>query len=288
VLDLTGWDGGVRVISLEISTWLQSKLQASGQKGFVVGVSGGIDSAVVSSLCANTLKPTVCLTLPIYQPPSHIVRAEEHITALKKKYGRNVSSFEVDLTLTFEALKTSLPADIRNSELTMANVRARLRMTTLYTFAGAAGLLVAGTGNKIEDYGVGFFTKYGDGGVDLSPIGDLTKTQVYAVGKYLGVPESTLKAVPTDGLWTNDRSDEDQIGATYAELEVAMEMCQALNIETKAAWHALVVRGWAPNLSLRERTVMAIYLERHEKNMHKMEMPPICRISSKTKAGQSE
>lgn len=262
-------------IANTISNWLVERLIASNQKGFVIGVSGGIDSAVVSSLCARTYRPTVCVTLPIHQPPAHVVRANDHIDSLKQQW-QTVTSFEVDLTQSFETFKAVLPAEVQSSELSMANLRSRLRMSALYTFAGSMKLLVAGTGNKIEDYGVRFFTKYGDGGVDLSPIGDLTKTQVYAVGKFLGVPESILTAPPTDGLWANDRSDEEQIGATYPELEAAMSICTMFNIETKAKWQAIQDAGFTRNLSPRERAVVGIYLDWHEKGQHKMEMPPVC------------
>ena len=203
-----------------IVTWLDAYSKQSFTQGFVVGISGGIDSALTSTLCALTKKPVIVLNMPIRQHKAEFDRGSEHIEWLKKKY-TNVTSETVNLTDIFEKIENDFPANIQDF-LTMANTRARLRMLTLYAFAGHHKMLVAGTGNKIEDFGVGFFTKYGDGGVDVSPIADLMKSQVYALAKELNVVESILKAKPTDGLFADERSDEDQIGATYDELEWAM------------------------------------------------------------------
>ena len=204
---------------MHITDWLTDYCTTNRQKGFVIGVSGGIDSAVTSALCARTGLPTVCVEMPIHQVRSHVERALEHVAHLRKHHA-NVSLERVDLTPTFEAMRVALPTDAPQAavELALANTRARLRMTTLYHIAGLRGYLVAGTGNKVEDFGVGFFTKYGDGGVDLSPIADLTKTEVYDVGRELGIVESIMKAAPTDGLFGDSRTDEDQIGASYPEL----------------------------------------------------------------------
>ncbi len=210
-------------INNHIVRWLKDYATAAKVNGFVVGVSGGIDSAVTSTLCAQTGLKTWCLELPIHQAQSHIDRKKEHILQLKQRFS-NVESATIDLTPTFELFKMSLPnfETHPNRDLALANTRSRLRMTTLYYFAGIQGLLVAGTGNKVEDFGVGFFTKYGDGGVDLSPIADLMKSEVVALGAFLKVPHSILTAQPTDGLFGDSRSDEDQLGASYDELEWAM------------------------------------------------------------------
>ena len=185
-----------------ITNWLKTYIAESKTKGFVVGISGGIDSAVTSTLCAKTGINVLCLEMPIHQAPAHVSRAQEHIEFLKKKY-KNVSSYKVNLTPVFEALKNEISSDGSQNkiEMSLANTRARLRMTTLYYHAGLNNYIVAGTGNKVEDFGVGFYTKYGDGGVDLSPIADLLKSEVYELGKYLNVPKSIIEAAPSDGLF---------------------------------------------------------------------------------------
>lgn len=246
-----------------IVSWLSGYAAGCGSKGFVVGISGGIDSAVVSALCARTGLPTLCVELPIHQAASQVSRAAEHVENLMREYP-NVERATADLTQPYEALLAKLPAEGNNYELTTANTRSRLRMTTLYFYAGLRGALVAGTGNKVEDFGIGFYTKWGDGGVDISPIGDLTKTEVFELGAYLGVCESILKAKPTDGLFGDDRSDEEQIGATYPELEWAMERYN------KGAR--------AEQFEGREREVMEIYIRRHCANRHKMEPIPVCEL----------
>ncbi|MCX6155640.1 MAG: NAD(+) synthase, partial [Candidatus Kapabacteria bacterium] len=207
-----------------ITNWLLQKLDDSRQSGFVVGVSGGIDSATVSTCCAKTGKKLIALNMPIHQPSSQLSRAEEQCNWLKLNF-TNVETFLIDLTEIYETIIRTLPLEAKN-EIALVNLRSRLRMMTLYSFANSNNFLVAGTGNKVEDYGIGFFTKYGDGGVDISPIGDLTKTEVYQLAAYLDVPESIQKAAPTDGLWEIDRTDEEQIGATYPELEWAMDFCE--------------------------------------------------------------
>ena len=219
-------------ISSKIEKWLTDYLKSSGQKGFVVGVSGGIDSAVVSALCANTGKPTILVSLPIKERFNSL--SNEHIKALCENYP-NVKSVEIDLTKTFNSFFHTVDSraiiddldedDLGDNELRnlkFANLRSRMRMMSLYFVAQSNSMLVVGTGNKIEDFGIGFYTKYGDGGVDISPIADLMKSEVYDLGRYLRVSESILKSRPTDGLWVDGRTDEDQIGATYDELEWAM------------------------------------------------------------------
>ena len=256
-----------QAVADHITAWLKDYCERNHQKGFVVGVSGGIDSALTSTLCARTGLPTLCLEMPIHQASNQVSRALEHIAWLQASYP-NVGMERVELTPVFDQLVDTLPRHEQQEvmDLALANARARLRMTTLYYFAGLHGYLVAGTGNKVEDFGVGFFTKYGDGGVDLSPIADLTKTEVYAVARELGVVESLMVAKPTDGLWGDDRSDEDQIGASYPELEWAMDLRErALDPEAMA-------------LTDRQRTVLAIFDRRKAANRHKMEPIPVCGI----------
>jgi NAD+ synthase len=247
--------------------WLKQYSEQSKTNGFVVGISGGIDSAVTSALCAKTGKPLICLNMPIHQHKSEYDRGHEHIDWLKKNF-RNVTSHEVELTETFKSFEAVLPADIQDW-LTMANTRSRIRMTTLYAFACHHKMLVAGTGNKVEDFGIGFFTKYGDGGVDLSPIADLMKSDVYALAAEMGVVDSILKAKPTDGLFADSRSDEDQIGATYDELEWAMKFI--------AKPHDF------STLSEREKIVLDIYTRMNRANRHKMNPIPVCLIPDELK-----
>ena len=253
-----------------IVEWLDDYAQSCGVQGFVVGISGGIDSALCSTLAAMTGRKVVCVSLPIHQATAQVSRGDEHIAWLKGKFA-NVESAVTDLTEPYEAFLSALPKteDVAKQQLTEANTRSRLRMTALYYYAGLSGLLVVGTGNKIEDFGVGFYTKYGDGGVDISPIADLTKSEVFALSAHLGVCESILSAKPTDGLFGDDRSDEDQIGASYPELERAM-----------AAWERGAV---ADDFEGREREVFDIFLRRNRANRHKMEPIPICPIPAEWK-----
>ena len=244
-----------------IVTWLKSYSERSKTNGFVIGISGGIDSAVTSTLCALTGKPVMVLNMPIRQFKTEFDRSNEHMNWLKQNF-TNVTAHTVELTEAMASLEKAFQNNVEDF-LTLANTRARLRMTTLYAFAGRHALLVAGTGNKIEDFGIGFFTKYGDGGVDLSPIADLTKTQVYALAKELGVVDSILKARPTDGLFADGRTDEDQIGASYPELEWAMDY-----LEKKETYE----------LSTRQKHVMEIYITRNKANRHKVETIPVCEI----------
>jgi NAD+ synthase len=248
-----------------ITNWLKEYATNAKVNGFVLGVSGGIDSALTSTLCARTGLPTLCIEMPIHQEENQVSRAEEHITQLKERFN-NVSETRVDLTFAFEGFKNTLPeAEISTKlDLCLANTRARLRMTTLYYFAGLHELLVVGTGNKVEDFGVGFYTKYGDGGVDLSPIADLMKSEVYDLAAYLGVPNSIQEAEPTDGLFGDSRTDEDQIGASYDELEWAMKM-QNKNRS-------------ADEFYGREKDVFKIYSRLNSINQHKMMPIPICKI----------
>jgi len=256
----------IEKVNSHIVEWLNSYAKNSKVNGFVIGISGGVDSAVTSTLCAQTGLKVLCVEMPIHQAPSQVSRAKEHIEQLKSRFP-NVISAVADLTSVFETFKSEVP--ITNNEstvnLSLANTRARLRMTTLYYFAGIHGLLVAGTGNKVEDFGVGFYTKYGDGGVDLSPIADLMKSEVFQLGAYLKIPNSILTAAPTDGLFGDDRSDEDQLGASYDELEWAM-----LLTEKEIATN---------DFSEREKEVLRIYKKLNQNNQHKMNPIPVCKIN---------
>jgi NAD+ synthase len=248
-----------------IVTWLKDYADNAGIKGFIIGISGGIDSAVTSALCAKTGLNLLCLEMPIHQSENQETRAGNHIEWLMKNFG-NVNRQPVNLTPVFDSLLASLPP-VENEEqrfMSLANTRARLRMTTLYYFAALKGYLVAGTGNKVEDFGVGFYTKYGDGGVDLSPIADLLKSEVYEIAKALGINEEIIVAAPTDGLWGDDRTDEDQIGASYPELEWAMSM----NDQGKSV----------EDFSGRNKQVFTIFKKLNLANQHKMLPIPICEI----------
>ena len=253
-------------VSRHIVDWLKSYCEQSNLNGFVIGVSGGIDSAVTSILCAETGKRVVLLNMPIRQQSAEFLLAKKHIEDLTDRYP-NVESHELELTEVFESFEKSMPFPIESNQLSMANSsRARLRMMTLYAVGQAHGLLVAGTGNKIEDFGIGFYTKYGDGGVDLSPIADLTKTEVFALAATLNVIEEIQQAAPTDGLWGDGRKDEDQIGASYAELEWAMGFSGEKNDLTK-----------------RQIEVLNIYNRLHKINQHKMLPIPVCKIPDNLK-----
>lgn len=242
--------------------WLRDYSLQSKTRGFVVGVSGGIDSAVTSALAARTGRPLLCVEMPIHQAESQVSRASKHIDQLMAEFD-NVSRVQVELTDVFEGFIQAVPKTRdKDHDMALVNTRARLRMTALYYFAGLRQSLVVGTGNKVEDFGVGFFTKYGDGGVDLSPIADLYKSEVYAIAEEMGIIEEIMVAAPTDGLWGDDRTDEDQIGASYPELEWAMEFQR---------------KGGDPeSLSGREKEVYTIYDRMHRANKHKMVPIPVC------------
>ena len=209
-------------LAFDIDRWLQDYYYFHAIKAFVVGVSGGIDSAVVSTLCARTEHPTYVLTMPLHSKKENTELSDAHAKALVDKYP-NVKVVNIDLTETYDKFMLNVDDTFTGSQLANANTKSRLRMVSLYQVAGSVGGIVVGTGNKVEDYGIGFYTKYGDGGVDIAPIADLYKTEVRELGWHLGVMNEIIDAKPTDGLWDDGRSDEDQIGATYAELEEAME-----------------------------------------------------------------
>ncbi|MCW2120523.1 NAD(+) synthase [Flavobacterium sp. 7A] len=256
----------VAKVNNHIVNWLKNYATTAKVNGFVIGISGGVDSALTSTLCAQTGLQVVCVEMPIHQHKDHVSRGREHIEQLKSRFP-NVSNIETDLTPIFETFKSQVPADFEESklQLTLANTRARLRMTTLYYHAGVHGLLVAGTGNKVEDFGVGFYTKYGDGGVDISPIADLMKSEVFALATYLKVPESILKAQPSDGLFGDEKTDEQQLGASYDELEWAMLVLE----------HNKSIE----NFTEREKEVFEIYQRLNRANQHKMNPIPVCKIN---------
>ena len=229
----------------KIVGWLTEQLIHSDQKGFVIGVSGGVDSAVTSTLCAKTGYPIIVLNLPINQANDQHNRSNEHINWLKTKFD-NVKHYTVDLTSVYDSFKEAVP---HCDELALANSQSRIRMTTIYSFANYNNFLVAGTGNKVEDYGVGFFTKYGDGGVDISPIADLLKSEVYGLAKALNIIQTIQDAPPTDGLWGDNRTDEEQIGASYDELEWALNYYDQFGSS---------ITGLSP----RQREVLRIYVNR--------------------------
>ncbi|MDY6905307.1 MAG: NAD(+) synthase [Thermodesulfobacteriota bacterium] len=245
-----------------ITNWLKEYCTIAGMKGFVVGISGGIDSAVTSTLCAKTGRPVQVLNMPIFQDTRQLSLADRQGQWLTKHFS-NVTVATEDLSPVFTSFKKTLPPDLGDNH-TLANTRSRLRMITLYAYATHNHMLVTGTGNKVEDFGVGFYTKYGDGGVDISPIADLMKSEVYAVARHLGIIEDILSAPPTDGLWMDNRSDEDQLGATYEELEWAMRFDEQPTDETA--------------LSARQREVLRIYRKFNRANRHKMLPIPVCTI----------
>ena len=219
-------------LKTRIVDWIKDYYTKSNLQSLVVGVSGGIDSAVVSTLCAKTGLPTYVVRMPLESSHENTRLSDLHAQQLAEKYD-NVTNVQIELSSVYDSLLHSIKwwseaqqfdkKEFTSDELANANTKSRIRMVTLYQIAGAKKGIVVGTGNKVEDYGIGFYTKYGDGGVDIAPIADLYKTEVRELGGYLGVDALIIDAKPTDGLWEDGRSDEDQIGATYAELEEAME-----------------------------------------------------------------
>jgi len=251
-------------LSEDISGWIKKYADENGISTLVVGISGGIDSAVTSTLCAKSGLETIAVNMPIHQESSQYNLARRHSKWLESRWA-NVSSHLVDLTESYDSYVEGALEGLGISELSLANTRARLRMTTLYAISGSRRGIVVGTGNKVEDFGVGFYTKYGDGGVDISPIADLLKSEVYALAKEMDIIQDIQNSVPNDGLWPDGRSDEDQIGATYEELEWAMAQGDEAQRE---------------DLSDRQKEVLEIYQELHESNSHKMKPIPIYLKSS--------
>ena len=250
-------------VTNHIINWLKDYLEKSNLNGFIVGVSGGIDSALTATLCAKTSHPVKCLEMPIHQNKMQNLNSSIQINWLKSNFP-NVTCDEVNLSNIFDEF-IDMTTDTANelTNLALANSRARLRMLTLYYYSTINRYLVAGTGNKVEDFGIGFYTKYGDGGVDISPIADLLKSQVFELGNHLNLPKEILSATPTDGLWEDGRNDEDQIGASYDEIEWAMNRdSDDINSETNN----------------REKEVISIFKSLNTKNMHKMIPIPVCEI----------
>ena len=250
-------------VTNHIINWLKDYLEKSNLNGFIVGVSGGIDSALTSTLCAKTGHPVKCLEMSIHQNKMQNLNSSIQINWLKSNFP-NVTSDEVNLSNVFdEFIKITTDKSNELTNLALANSRARLRMLTLYYYSTINRYLVAGTGNKVEDFGIGFYTKYGDGGVDISPIADLLKSQVFELGNHLNLPKEILSATPTDGLWEDGRNDEAQIGASYDEIEWAMNRdSDDINSETNN----------------REKEVIGIFKSLNTKNMHKMIPIPVCKI----------
>src|SRR6056300_625785 len=234
-----------------IQSWISTYVNEMPKKAqsLVVGVSGGIDSAVVSTISAMTGIKTIVLSMPIKQIKDQDDLSKLHCNWLQKNF-KNTKYLNINLDETFSKFEDALGKN--DNEHAFANSRARLRMTTLYQVAGSNYGIVVGTGNKVEDFGVGFYTKYGDGGVDISPIADCTKTQVWEMGKELGINPSIINAAPTDGLWSDGRNDEQQLGMSYQELEEAMSN---------------------PNSANRSK-----YLKIREMNLHKINPIPVCKF----------
>ena len=241
-----------------IAKWIKDYAIKSKQQALIVGVSGGIDSALTSLLCAKTKLRTIAVSIPIHQHINELNNSNIHLDWLCKNY-KNVQPITIELTKLLNLYTELIPKDFQ-TDLGFANSRSRMRMMTLYQIASKERGLVVGTGNKVEDFGIGFFTKYGDGGVDISPIADLTKTEVRELAKFCQINQNILSAPPTDGLWQDEKTDEDQIGASYEELEWAMEY------------------SYTDDLNGREKEVLEIYRNLNEQNQHKINPIPVCKI----------
>ena len=258
-----------------IVSWIREYADNNGINALVVGVSGGIDSAVVSTLCARTGIPTFVLTMPLASKMDNTILSTSHATYLRETYS-NVVMQNVELSSTYEQLMKVIDwwtdmhggekGTYTSNELANANTKSRLRMVTLYQVAGSVGGIVVGTGNKVEDYGIGFYTKYGDGGVDIAPIADLYKTEVWELGRHLGVDQRIIDAAPTDGLWEDSRTDETQVGASYEDLEWVMDS-EIFIHETKPE-SATMWRG-VP-LTDQQKSAIKQYGKFHRQNKHKM------------------
>ncbi|WP_185862754.1 NAD(+) synthase [Blattabacterium cuenoti] len=253
-----------------IVQWLKTYIKKTQSNGFVIGISGGIDSAVTSMLVAMTKSPTLTLEMPILEKNPNLL-SEQHVIFLKSRF-LNVHHIKKDLSSLFTSFIHTMDDNItekKNRPLALANAKSRIRMLTLYYYANIENYLVVGTGNKVEDFGVGFFTKYGDGGVDIHPIADLTKSEIRLLAKELNIIDGIQKAEPTDGLWEDQRSDEDQLEATYEELEWAMKITEKVEKKKK---------NFHDTFKGREYDVLKTYQYLHKKNEHKIRPIPICEI----------
>lgn len=246
-----------------ITEWISNYANKHDIKTLVVGVSGGIDSAVVSTLCARTGVPTLAVSMPIRQSEHTHDLSLKHCAWLLRNFDFT-DHYNVDLTSVFDQFEKA--TELYNDELAYANSRSRLRMMTLYQIAQSRSGIVVGTGNRVEDFGVGFFTKYGDGGVDISPIADCLKTEVWDMGRELGVLSEIIEAEPTDGLWADGRTDRDQIGMDYADLERMMDL---------DTWSKKKIRQ---SVSESDQAKLQQYRALRRRNLHKMRPIPVCRF----------
>lgn len=260
-----------------IVKWLKQYAKGAKISTFVVGISGGIDSSVVSALCAQTGLKTIVVQMPIRQNKTLNNRSSMQATWLLDHYPNTVTHISMDLTPVFSAFEKKVDPFCQIEDdtydtykLASANSRARLRMMTLYQIAQCHSGLVVGTGNKIEDFGIGFFTKYGDGGVDISPIGDCLKTEVWDMGRELGLPQEIINAAPTDGLWDDGRTDEQQIGMSYPDLERAMANDQ---LDRACVYQTLEIP-----MAKEEKAQLNHYRKLRKRNIHKMEPIPVCKM----------
>jgi NAD+ synthase len=254
-----------------IVKWIRAYARSAKIRTLVVGISGGIDSSVVSALCARTGLKTIIVQMPIRQNKTLDNRSSMQASWLLERHADTVTHMSMDLTPVFAAFEKKVDPycnieddTYQTYQLASANSRARLRMMTLYQIAQCNGGIVVGTGNRVEDFGVGFFTKYGDGGVDISPIGDCLKTDVWDMGRELGLPQEIIDAAPTDGLWMDGRTDEDQLGMTYPELELAMDQDENSDL-------------WTPTTA-QEKKNLRRYREIRATNLHKMLPIPVCKF----------
>ena len=264
-----------------IVKWIRQYATKNKISTLVVGISGGIDSSVVSALCAETGLRTIVVQMPIRQNRKLDNLSSAQAGWLLERYPDTVTHISLNMTSVFDAFeRKTLPVcnqdfaeQLPTVELAFANSRARLRMMTLYQIAQCHGGIVVGTGNRVEDFGVGFFTKYGDGGVDISPIGDCLKTEVWDMGRELGLEQEIIDAAPTDGLWDDDRTDEGQLGMSYPDLERMMALdflqrCKAVDSNMPGS----------AKLSADDRKKLKQYQDTRARNMHKMQPIPVCKF----------